>query len=129
VAAPPAPKPRPIDDRRVAVIQFERLDRQQRRRLRRWIARQPVGAVYPLHQLRPGTRLQDHDFLDVAIAECPPLDRERSWQTNPLTYARTQGWRLTRALDLTVPHIACSHDRGRIIYDFGGAMTTMYELA
>jgi hypothetical protein len=61
----PTPAPTParfelkwsrVDDERIATVRFMRLDPNERRRARRWIARQPTGDGHPVIRLRLGSR-------------------------------------------------------------------------
>jgi len=117
-----------IDDTRVAVIRFGKLDRNARRRAQRWIARQPRGPEHPIVRLRLGRRFKgskesDMDFLDVARPEARP------WDGSPYSWAETIFREMRAAIwtDRTkLPHIGayvplCSHHRG----DAPGAATTM----
>jgi hypothetical protein len=82
--AAPAPRPKLVDDARVATARIRRLTANERRRARRWIARQPTGRHFPLIRLRPGRRAgrwaEDVDYIDVArpaegpMRGCPPFE-------------------------------------------------------
>lgn len=126
---PPKPLVR-IPDNRVVVVEFERLNRNQRRRLRRWIARQPSGPRYPRHVFTPGRRDETHDFLRIAT----PTGRWYSpvavqFYTAPINYAGALAPILVSQLNLTWGSGICSHGAGAE-WDHGGAVrAVMFETA
>jgi hypothetical protein len=93
-----------------------RLDPNERRRARRWIARQPTGDGHPVIRLRLGSRnarsvQRDYDYLDVARPE------RRSLWTGELDLAEEvfltmvpAVWPQARHVPASVVHdVLCGH--------------------
>lgn len=69
---PAAPQPVEFPTWRIVTMEFDQVDVNTRRRIRRWLARQPIGPEHPVLRYRRGNvHVGDghYDFLDIGVPE------------------------------------------------------------
>ena len=103
-------RPTWIASERVVTARLPRLDRNARRRVRRWIAGLPSGPEHPVVHFRAGGRSwpahAGADFLDVAQAERYHVDETPNSRA---VWAVGEVWRVARLPTPQVYDLLCAH--------------------